>query len=633
MPAASSPKTDAAQDACLCQRAVVLSAVLVGVFSLLGWRLVNLHVGQGDIFQEAARELAVRKVVVPAMRGAILDRNGELLALDRPSYSVVVDRNLLCDLNLAMRALARELGKKPSDIPRHFREDEMRAASIRRAVEQVAPRLKMAPKELQALIGSGTRGEVIVAKDLGDEEAQNLKDFLEEESIPGVEVRQGLKRHNPMADFAVHVVGFTNNENEGIEGVEKSLDHVLRGTPGAQWYERRRGGGEVPSLNHTPVEARPGRSIRLTLDSDTQRIVEDELDHVGDDPQQFYCPQLKAKRISVILMDPRTNSILALANRPQHSLVTRENLTSNAAIAETYEPGSTFKINSFVGVLDRKLAGLGTPLFLHNGSYSKGLIHIRDDHPVDGANVLKAFAQSSNIAAYKLAAQLGSQRYYEYGRLMGFGQRTGVELPNEATGAFRSPEHWGALSLRSLSFGYEVNVTPLQVLNSYCAIINDGVLRRPRLVEAILDDTGAVIEECPPVDRHRVCSSTAARSLRTAMQEVVKTGTGKIAAIPGFTVGGKTGTSQKYVPRLKAYARGAYVVSFVGYVASPAGPELAGVVVVDDPDVPKEKEYGSWIAAPIFRRIAIRFLEHRGIQPDPSLLGDGARNLSAAFGH
>jgi cell division protein FtsI/penicillin-binding protein 2 len=349
-------------------------------------------------------------------------------------------------------------------------------------------------------------------------------------------------------------------------------------------------------------------------------LLETELDADGTDPAEVYVPRLRARGVTVILMDPGTNSILAMANRPHHSLDDLSRITPNLAVSETFEPGSTFKVGAYIGALDSQLVGLATPLNLHGGYYQKGDIRIRDDHPIDGATVLTAFAQSSNIAAYKLASQLGASRYYGYLRTLGFGQRTGVDLPNEATGRLRPPEFWGTLSLRSMSFGYEVNVSPLQLLNAFSAVVNDGVLRTPRLVEAVLDETGAVVEECPPVVRGKVCSPVAARNLRSAMLEVVKKGTAKKAAIPGFLVGGKTGTAQKYVPARKMYADGAYVVSFVGFVESAEGAELMGVVVVDDAEVPRETEYGGHLAAPLFRRIAARVLAHRGVEPNPAWL-------------
>jgi len=619
MPPPSAP-AEARLDGTLRFRAVCLSLGLAGVFSLLGWRLVNLHVGQGDTFRLAAREVSQREVIVPAPRGAILDHHGEVLAIDRRVYSVVVDRNLLRDLDLARRSVSAEMGIRLSEVDRHLTDEERRADSIRRCLELVAPRLGTRPGALRKLIGDGVRGEVTVARDLGDEEAWSLRRFIEEQALPGVVVREGRRRFHPLPDLGVHVIGFTNSENTGIEGVEKSMDGVLRGVPGSQWFERDPKGGEAPSKTRPTRMAEPGRSLRLTLDHRIQRLLEEELDAVGDEPGEVYVPLLKARGVSVILMDPATNSILALANRPHHRLDDRRSITPNLAVAETFEPGSTFKIGAYAGVLDRQLVGLGTPLNLHGGSYHKGLIRITDTHPVDGATVLSAFSHSSNIAAYKLAAQLGAVRYHGYLRILGFGQRTGVDLPNEATGLLRPVEKWGALSLRSLSFGYEVNVTPLQMLNAFSSVINNGVLREPRLVAAVMDETGTVIEERATVTRHDVCSPAAARQLRTAMLEVVAKGTAKQAAIPGFLVGGKTGTAKKYVPARKAYAERAYLVTFVGFVESLAGPELMGIVVVDDADVAKGMEYGGQLAAPLFRRIAGKVLALRGVVPNPEWL-------------
>jgi cell division protein FtsI/penicillin-binding protein 2 len=609
--------SDSKLETTLSVRAVILSFVLTVIFSLLGWRLVNLHVNQGDTFRQAAREIFQREVVVPAARGALMDTQGEVLAIDRRSYSVIVDRNLLADRNLALRSVSAELGQRVTEVERHYTLEQARQLSVDRCLSLLAPRLGLGAAALHGLVGDSARGEVVVAKELRDEEAQALKDFIEAESLPGVFVREGLRRFHPMPDLAVHVLGFTNNENTGVEGIEKSMDSILRGVPGHQWFERTSKGGERLSSTRPPQAPQPGRSLRLTLDHQIQRLLEEELDVVGDDPADVYVPLLKAKGVSVVLMDPATNSILAMASRPHHNLADRGKLTPNLAVSETFEPGSTFKIGAYIGVLDEQLVGLATPLNLHGGRYEKGEIRIRDDHPVEGATVLTAFSHSSNIAAYKLASQLGAVRYHGYLRSLGFGARTGVPLPNEATGLLRPVEKWGTLSMRSLSFGYEVNVTPLQLLNAFSAVINGGMMREPRLVEAVLDQDGVVLEDRPPVELHRVCSEAAARQLRTAMYEVVKKGTAKQAAIPGFLVGGKTGTAQKYVPARKAYADGAYIVTFVGFAESMAGIELMGVVVVDDADVPANKEYGGHLSAPLFRRIAGKILAHRGVEPNP----------------
>jgi len=467
---------------------------------------------------------------------------------------------------------------------------------------------------------------VVVSKDLGDGQVQALKDFIEAESLPGVLVRESMRRLYLYPDNGVHVLGFTNSENVGVEGIEKSMDAVLRGVPGRQWMERHPRGGEVLSTSRPVEPPQPGRSIRLTLDHAVQRLVEAELDLVGSDPGEVYVPSLRSRGVTVILMDPSTNAIIAMANRPHHSLTNLSTITPNRAVAETFEPGSTFKLCAFSGALDHRLVGLATPLQLHGGTYQRGEIRIIDPTKLQGATVLTAFAQSSNIAAYKLASQLGTARFYSTMRGLGFGQRTEVDLPNEAMGQLRPVEKWGTLSLRSLSFGYEVNVTPLQLANAYAAVVRGGVLHRPRLVEEVLDETGQVVDARPLDEGRRVCSPTAAGHLRTAMLEVVRKGSAKRAAIPGFQVGGKTGTAKKYVPKRRMYAEGAYMLSFAGFVESGHGPELVGVVVIDDPEVPQNQEYGGQVAAPIFRRICSAVLAHRGVHPNAAWLPEVARD-------
>ncbi len=617
-------KSTAPADASLCRRALVLSTGFVALFSLLGWRLVNLHVFQRDTFVRVAEAERLRKVDLPAPRGTIVDSRGEILAIDRPSYSVIADRNLLRDLNLALRTLSEEEGRTTPQLLRSYSAGELRERSAQRVMRLVAPRLGMSEKELLEAIGDKPTGEVVLRKDLGDEAAQNLRDFLESGQLPGIFVREGVKRFYPHPDRAVHVVGFADAANNGIEGIERSMDDELRGQPGWRWLERDRLGRESRSTARESRDPVGGRHVRLTLDLDIQEILEREMDATGTDEGEVYLPPLKAESATVILMDPKTGSVLALANRPQHTLDKRDTLTSNAAIFETYEPGSTFKIAAYTGAFDRQLVSLTTWLNLSGGYYQRGDIVIRDDHPLDGGTVLTAFSHSSNIGAFLVAQQLGAARFHGYIRAFGFGSKTGIDLPGESTGLVRSLDQWKPVSLPSVARGYEVSTTPLQVLNATVALLNDGKLRRPRLVSALLADDNSVVREFPPEEGTKVCSPAAARAVRRMMLDVVKKGTAKQAAIPGYEVGGKTGTSEKYDPKLRAYAKGAYFVSFVGYVQSTQGPELAGIVVIDDPKVEANREYGGQLAAPLFRRIAERVLQHRGIAPDPGLLAGDA---------
>ncbi|MGI8605350.1 MAG: peptidoglycan D,D-transpeptidase FtsI family protein [Verrucomicrobiales bacterium] len=606
------------------RRVISLSVLLVTLFSLLTWRLVNLHLFQGDRLKLAAEAERLRKVEVPSQRGAILDRRGEVLALDRRVFAVVVDRNRLRDMNLAMRTLAAEQGLRPMDIPRLFSEEEMRRVGLERAVQVVAPHLGLSPAHVREAIGDQPRGEVVLARDLSDEQAHPLKSAIENARIPGVFLRENMKRLYPSPERAVHVIGFVNNEHEGVDGVEKALNRQLRGEEGWRWLERDSRGGETRSKSRASRPVRHGNCIRLTLDLGIQNIVEQALDETGSDPLEVYVPQIHPERVTVVLMDPNTGGILAMASRPHHSLATRENLTSNAAVAETYEPGSTFKISAYTGAFDSRLVSLTTPLNLHGGRYDKGDVHIRDDEPKDSLPVLAAFAHSSNIAAFKIAQQLGAPRFFQYMKNFGFGERTGIELPREASGRLRPWADWEVTSLPHLAYGYEISVSPLQLLNAYAAVLNDGMLRRPRLVEAIVAPDGTLVEERSPQDLRRVCSQQAARNIRRLLCEVVKSGTGKLAAIPGYEVAGKTGTAQKW--NGTCYPKDTYIVSFVGF-APAEKPALIGIVVVDDPKVDAKKEYGGTIAAPLFRRIVGRALDHLGISPSPSLLAKSAPSV------
>jgi cell division protein FtsI (penicillin-binding protein 3) len=256
-----------------------------------------------------------------------------------------------------------------------------------------------------------------------------------------------------------------------------------------------------------------------------------------------------------------------------------------------------------------------TRLNLCGGYYQQGAVIVQDDHGAGDSSVLDAFAYSSNIGAFRMAQQLGPARFHGVIKAFGFGDRTGIELPNEAPGRVRRHTDWEVTSLPHIAYGYEVSVTPLQLIAAYDAVLNDGMLRRPRLIDAVLDERGNVVDPRPPVDVRRVCSRDAARAMRTAMLETVRKGTARKAALPGFEVGGKTGSALRYEPRLRGYAADACNLSFFGFIKSQDRIELAVLVVVQDPEVPREQEFAGTICGPVFRRIAARVLAHRGVEP------------------
>ena len=595
-----------------------MGTAMVLMFSGLGIRLVQLHIWDRERFTPAVQAERVREIAIVPQRGAILSANDEVIACDRTVATLICDRRALRDPNLGIRTLADRNGVKAGDVPRLFSEIEIYSAGYRRTLE-VLPEVLGVPKEqIEDIIGTGGRGEVILARDLEDDRASQVAELLERESLPGLELRPGTKRLYPNPTRAGQIVGLVNAAtNEGLEGIERTMNRVLAGKPGRRVLERDRRGGQWRPRPDLGVPVTDGNYVRLTLNMTLQNIVEDALEETGHAPGEVYVGNIKPERVTVILMDPREATVLAMANWPSMNLETRSGVLRNAAVSDTYEPGSTFKLCTYTGVFDGGLTGPTDIHFLHHGRFDNGVYTLVDDDPKGYADTNWCFAHSSNIGAFKMAQMLGPQRFHGMMTKFGFGEKTGIELTAEAPGVVKDPDEWQATSLSRMSIGYEVAATPLQIVTAYTAILNDGVLKKPRIVDAILSPDNQVLEKRKTQEVRRVCSADTARLVRRAMRRVVTDGTGKLAAIPGIDVAGKTGTAQKVMPG-KGYTRDNYIVSFVGF-APFDDPRIVGLVVVDDPKVEGRREYGSFIAAPIFRRIAERALVALGQPVHPAV--------------
>ena len=439
--------------------------------------------------------------------------------------------------------------------------------------------------------------------------------MLAAERIRGVCFRNNHKRSYPFGNRLVHVTGYT--AETGNAGIESSMDGHLSGVDGHRVFETDRKGREIAAYRGEAVKPRHGHHVRLTIDMGLQEIVEDALDEVGNDPDEIYVPKLGAEKVSVVLLEPGTGAIVAVANRPHFDVETRRGNWRNFAVCDQYEPGSTFKVATVGSALDSGLVRPHQRISISsNGRLEEdGIPPVVDDHIYSELTVEGILIKSSNIGAYKLARQLGRQRFYEMCKKFGFGKRPGTGLPAESGGQFYSPKHWSRPSLSRKAMGYEVAATPLQMAAALSVVVNDGVLYETRIVDAIFDDRGLVVESRQPKVTHRAISIGAAQAMKKALAKVcLPGGTGTQAVPPGYTAGGKTGTAQKLDPKRGRYMVGRYIVSFMGFVPADE-PKLIGIVVVDDPRVSKVKLYGGTIAAPIFRRIAGRAMDYLEVEP------------------
>ncbi len=593
-------------DSNLHKRATLLCIGFVACMSLLSVRLVYLHVVMHERYAAIAESQHVHKEVLEAKRGTIVDRNGELLARNQTIYTVVADQTHLADYNIACRGLAAAEGITGSEVRRKYDREEIKERYLNRVVRVLAQPLDYSGMELSEKLSGGGIGEVILKKNVEEDACAGLKDLVGAEQIGGVYFRRTARRFYPSPQSLTHVLGFVDHEGEGREGIEKSMGDVMRGVDGFRFIERDRRHEEIAAYRGETQPARDGKNVRLTIDMGLQNIVEEVL----SDAWYQYLPE----KISAIFLDPATGEILAMANRPHFDLTTREGERRNSAIADNYEPGSTFKIVATAAAFERKLVSRDTRIFCHFGTYQDGGFTINDHHPYGELTVTGVIAKSSNIGTYKIAAQLGRDGFHEYMLKFGFGEPTGITLPGESGGVVYSPRQWSAPSFSRMAIGYEVAVTPLQVASALGAIANGGFLMKPYVVDAILDDKGREIEKFRPQVVRRVVSERAANEVRKCLVEVMgPDGTGENGAVEGCTVAGNTGTARKYSTTTHQYLSGRYVVSFMGFLPA-ENPRLLGIVVVDDPQTGVLNRYGGTVAAPVFSRIATEAVAYMNLE-------------------
>jgi cell division protein FtsI (penicillin-binding protein 3) len=540
----------------------VWSAFVVG-------RLINLQIVQGGKYRARAQRQQERRIEVAGRRGPILDRQGRQLAVSIEVSSVYAIADEVEDARAAGFALAPALG---------------------------IPGPKVAEKISQA------KGFVWLARKIDPTAADQVRQL----KLKGIHLVAEPKRFYPKGTLAAAVVGYVGLDDNGLAGLEYAYEGSVAGKPGeivALTDARRSTYGEAED---TGRPAQEGAALLVSLDSGLQFAAERELEAT--------LRELDAKSGSAVVLDPWTGEILAMASAPgfdpneygRFSGETRR----NHAIADAYEPGSTFKIVTGSTALEKGVVRLDEIFDTGHGMIRIGRITIKEDKHHDyGALTLAGILQhSSNIGIIHVGLRLGPQRLFDGASAFGVGKATGVDLPGEAAGIFRPLSRWSALSNASISMGQEVAVTALQLARVSAVIANGGMLVTPHVVTAIRHPDGRVEKPKAP-EPVRVLSEETARSVREMLQGVVEHGTGTTAAIPGFTVAGKTGTAQKAGPG--GYQPGRYVPNFVGFVPAD-NPKLVAVVVVEEP---RGKYYARDVAAPLFARILSQALDILRIAP------------------
>jgi stage V sporulation protein D (sporulation-specific penicillin-binding protein) len=553
-------------------RLYVVGAIAVAATCALWSRLVHVQYFRHDHYADAAIRQRVQPCDIAPARGGIFDRTGRPLALNVRSCAVGVTSSALVDASAAARLIARELG--------------MNAAAVRRRIRRAD-------------------GFVYVSRqrDLDEAQRERLR------QIRGVAVESQPGRVYPYGSVAAKLVGSVGYDNEGRTGVEIACDADLRGAPGRERVIRN--GRYASERYHRIVKRRPrnGKHVYLTIDAAVQELAEREIALAVEEHDAGWG--------AVIVMEVDTGEILALAEHPGPA--TRDpsahvdSLWTIRSLSHVFEPGSTFKIVTAAALLETGLVRPSDRFDAEDGRADLGFAVINDPHPHGIVTFAEAFAYSSNVVMAKAARLVPPETFYEYVRLFGFGEKTGVRMTGESSGSVPEVASWSARTQSTMAFGQEIAVTPLQMLCAYAAIANDGVMMMPRLVKGVADEASGEVTRFKPLRVRRVVSEETARTLRGFCNDVVDFGTGVRAAVDFVQVAGKTGTGQKASPR-GGYRSGRYVASFVGY-APRERPRVACLVLLDEPRW--ASRYGGDSAAPVFARLC------RGLANGTSLF-DGA---------
>jgi cell division protein FtsI/penicillin-binding protein 2 len=617
----------------------LLCSILVIGLSVLSGRLVQIQLVDRQRYAENSRKAFHRVEKLPAIRGMIVDRREEPLAKSIPVSTVYIDKNHLSDPKLASYGLAyqqasSEAGWSELDATAQRRRinglrGEILASETAENIERkhlayavgiLARPLGMRREELRERIETSKGKWVPIAKDLPEDVADNLREAVDKNWIQGFEFQNSIKRWYTAPNLASHLIGFTgeveNTNDEGKTetkvvgrfGVESTMEEYLAGRDGWREHLRDARGLVIPGNSSSLMPPRAGLNVQLTIDMGLQAIVEEEMD--------VCLKEFESVRGAVVLMDPKTGEVLAMASRPSFDLNHKEDVATNGfnfAIQAIYEPGSTFKIVSTGAAINEGLATPFTSVFCHNGMYSEGKIQVPDHHPYGSLTLEGVLIKSSNIGAYKFARQLGPKRFFEYSSNWGFGKKTGIQLSGESSGIARNTGN--AVDFSRASYGYALNVTPLQMACAYSAIGGDGRLLKPKIIKSLVANDGTVVETFPTEVVSQVLKPETARKMRDALAKVTETGgTATLAAVPGYKVAGKTGTAKRHNPNGRGYLANSYTVSFAGMLPA-HDPKFVGIVVIDDPRTNKVSRYGGTIAAPAFGRIAARAAAYLNLPP------------------
>ncbi len=532
--------------------------------------------------RRAAQQYQFKKTLNPE-RGVIWDRNMKEMATNIDTYSLYAVPKLIKDT----RSFSRE----------------------------VSPLVKVSYKDLsRTLLKKRKKKFVWVDRKMEPEAVRKVRKLMDGPGFEALGMMTEAKRFYPKGNTASHILGFTDIDNIGISGLELYYDEFLKGK-GINVSVSTDARGN--SLSGEIDDNVSGNNLLLTIDEGIQHIVERELANAVE--------KWKAKAAVAIMMDPSTGEILAMSNRPTYDPnlsvkgPNRRNRAKfekfwgdrrNRAITDIFEPGSTLKLVLAAAAIEEKVVKLDDMFDVSKGYIVVGGKRINDAHKMGILNFSEVIQRSSNVGSVKIGFRLGEEKYYDYLKRFGFGDKTGIDFPGEASGILRETDEWSGISLAELSIGQEIGATPMQIIRAFAAIANGGLLMKPYVVSDIISPSGAVIKRTTPEVERRVVSRETAETVKNILKMVVEEGgTATKAYIKGNLVAGKTGTAQIFDPKKGRYSRTKYVSSFVGFVPAD-DPKVALIVVIYEP---QKQIYGGVVAAPVFKKIVENTFTYLGV--------------------
>jgi len=566
---------------------LIFTFLIIALLCRVGW----LQIVRGEELQRKAYEQQNSDREIPPRRGSILDRNGKQLAI-----SATVDRIVVNPTEIDKSPEVREqIAKKLAEFL------DLDEEAVLKKINKTNSRYEIIKKRVE--------------KSIGDQ----IRQWKSEEKIKGLYIDEDTKRYYPKGNLAAHVIGFVGEDNQGLDGIEKTMEKYLKGVPGKILSEVDAQGRQMPNYENKRIDPQDGLNVVLTIDENIQYFAEEALQKAIEDNKV-------ANGAFAIVMDPRNGEILALVSKPDFNLndpracppsedpatwtgtsqkdveTLYRTVWRNKAVSDTYEPGSTFKaITTAIGfeegvvtpetrTSDRTITVQG-----HNIKCWKENFHGEE-------SFREAVYNSCNPAFVKVALDIGVDKFYNYLRAFGFYDKTGIELPGEAQGNFHAKPT--DIDLAVASFGQRFKVTPLEMIAAYGAIANGGKLIKPHLVKEIVDSEGNVVEKFEPQVVRNVISKETCQTLLDVLEGVVSEGTGRNAYVKGYRVAGKTGTSETDV-------EGVYVASFAA-IAPADNPRICVLVALDNPR--GESYYGGTIAAPVAGKIVEETLSYLGVE-------------------